>query len=96
VEPEFTLEEVIQQIQSQLEEIGDRWTTREIVIALGMKPNNANRGRVHKEVYDLQVDGLAQCVGKKPSPRMDGSTQRVNAYTLTEEAVRYLVQKFTK
>ena len=78
-EPDFNMDQLLRQLQSELTTTEEGWTTTELVEALGV-----SRGAVVNRLKELQAAGLLMRVRKRLSSEktLDGRTMTVTAYRL--------------
>lgn len=80
--PDFTVDDIVEQIKRQLTTTEEGMTNREITIALGLPATTTNMGRTYKQLNDLIAKEVVECVGKKDVQIPTGGTQRTKAYAL--------------
>lgn len=80
-EPDFSMDQLLRQLQSELTTTEGGWTTTELVKALGP---GVSRGAVTSRLKKLKAAGLLIRVRKRLSPEdtLDGRTMTVTAYRL--------------
>lgn len=83
--PEFTMDDLLEEIADQLAVTEEGLTIREICIDRGYPPTKANLGRISKSVSDLIALGRARYVGKKYGINVDGGRRLRPAYALVKE-----------
>ena len=80
--PDFTVDDIVEEIKRQLTTTEEGMTNREITIALGLPATTTNMGRTYKQLNDLIAKEIVECVGKKDVQIPTGGTQRTKAYAL--------------
>jgi len=84
--PDFTVDDIVEEIKRQLATTEQGMTNREITIAMGMPPTTSNMGRTYKQLNDLMAKGVVEYVGKKDVETPTKTNQRIKAYALKKIA----------
>ena len=84
--PDFTVDDIVEQIKQQLATTEEGMTNREITVAMGLEPTVSNMARTYKRLNDLIAKGIAEFVGKKDVITPTGDNARIKAYALKKIA----------
>lgn len=81
-QPEFSMDDLVQEIAGQLGLTDEGMTTKEICEGLGMVSTTGNMAKVSQRIRNLVALGQAEFAGKKESRAIDGSSRSVAAWRL--------------
>lgn len=81
-EPDFTADDLLAQISTQLSVTEEGLTTRELCEGMGMPATNSNMSQVRRQVTDLVALGKVEYAGKKHSMSLIGAIRPVPAWKL--------------
>jgi len=84
--PDFTVDDIVEQIKQQLTTTEEGMTNREITVALGLPPTKSNMGRTFNQLNDLMALGVVEFMGRKEIVSPTGRKKRIEAYALKKIA----------
>ena len=84
--PDFTVDDIVEEIKRQLATTEEGMTNREITVARGLRPTTSNMGATYKKINDMIANGVMEYVGKKEVEVPTGGTRRIKAYALKKIA----------
>lgn len=83
--PDFTADDLLAQISTQLSITDEGMTTKEICGALDMVPIEGNLARVRRRIADMVALGQVVYAGKKLMPSITGTMRPSPAWKLVSE-----------
>lgn len=83
--PDFTSDDLLAQISTQLSVTEEGLTTRELCEGMGMPGTSSNMSSVRRRVTDLVALGKVEYAGKKHTMSLTGAIRPSPAWKLVEE-----------
>ena len=84
--PDFTVDDIVEQIKQQLATTEQGMTNREMTIARGLRPTTSNMSATYRKINDMIANGIMEYVGMKEVEIPTGGTKRIKAYALKKIA----------